>query len=295
MMIDIHAVRQRAWKALKENWQIALLVCFIAAIPSIISMVVSNRLGADLLPKLYEIVNSASPAELRDPVLLMDKMAAATQSTPYALSQLVSILCWAAGPILSLGMYHYLIEMLRGNEGQISDAFSRLGCAFKSIGLNLLIMLKTMLWALPGVLVMFAGFVLAIVTGGGLSLMMMIVTLGSTLATVLGLMAWYRYALAMFILADHPHTGVFQSIRESKAAMKGKTLSLFMLQLFFVLLLVAAGFVDSVLEGILGGIIGSTIYMILQLIIQMYMYTSCCAFYLEAAPQAMEKEIEIND
>ena len=58
--------------------------------------------------------------------------------------------------------------------------------------------------------------------------------LWSLLFIIPGIIASFRYALAFYILADHPEIGIFEAIRESKRLMYGNKLKLFCLELSFI-------------------------------------------------------------
>lgn len=60
------------------------------------------------------------------------------------------------------------------------------------------------------------------------------VALWSLLLFVPGLIAEYRYRMAIYILIDHPEMSVMDCIRESKRMMKGHKWELFMLDLSFI-------------------------------------------------------------
>ena len=65
-------------------------------------------------------------------------------------------------------------------------------------------------------------------------LIAVLVSLWSMLLFVPGVVAWYRYSQAIYILLDDPTKSPFRCIRESKAMMKGHKWELFMLDLSFL-------------------------------------------------------------
>ena len=60
------------------------------------------------------------------------------------------------------------------------------------------------------------------------------ILLCSLLFIIPGIIESFRYALAFYILADHPEIGIFEAIRESKRLMYGNKWKLFCLELSFI-------------------------------------------------------------
>lgn len=62
----------------------------------------------------------------------------------------------------------------------------------------------------------------------------LLIFLWSLLLVVPGIIAAYRYRLALYLLIDHPELSVFQCLRESSRLMKGHKWELFVLDLSFL-------------------------------------------------------------
>ena len=60
------------------------------------------------------------------------------------------------------------------------------------------------------------------------------ITLWSLLFVIPGIIAAYRYRMALYLLLDHPEMSVMQCIRESKRMMKGHKGELFVMDLSFI-------------------------------------------------------------
>lgn len=169
---------------------------------------------------------------------------------------------------LSMGLYAAMIDLCRGNETvTVGRVFSRMGKCLKAFGLSLWVGLKTFLWMLPGYAVMLAApFVMLgsmdTTTGtisesaaGATALLMFG---GMLLMFILGIPAVYRYMLSTYILADKPETGVFESVRQSKAMMKGHKWQAFKLVLPIILIMYVVVLVLSVAMGAAIGLLANT-------------------------------------
>ena len=166
----------------------------------------------------------------------------------------------AAG--LGMGFYSAMIDLCRGNEDvTVGRVFSRMRQCPKACGLSLWIGLKTFLWMLPGYVLMIAGVMLAMMApapedSSGIMVLMMLG--GMILMFALIFPAVYRYMLSTYILADKPETGVFESVRQSKAMMKGHKWQAFKLVLPVVLIMYVVMLVLSVAFGAAIGLLANT-------------------------------------
>ena len=169
---------------------------------------------------------------------------------------------------LSMGLYAAMIDLCRGNETvTVGLVFSRMGKCLKAFGLSLWVGLKTFLWMLPGYLVMlvsaFAVLSFAEPTTGTISessagTMALLMFGGMLLMFILGIPAAYRYMLSTYILADNPDTGVFESVRQSKAMMKGHKWQAFKLVLPIILIMYVIVLVLSVAMGAVMALLANT-------------------------------------
>jgi len=105
-------------------------------------------------------------------------------------------------PALELGIIIMVLKIARLESIEVSDLFSGFNYILKAFGLTFMVGLFTLLWSL--------------------------------LLIVPGIIAAYRYSMALFILADDPDIGVMEAIAQSKEITKGYKWSLFVLQLSFI-------------------------------------------------------------
>ena len=115
---------------------------------------------------------------------------------------LISIISFAVQAALVLGLNNCFIKIVKGEEAGVGTLFSRFNYILKATGLLLLMTIKAFLWSL--------------------------------LFVIPGIVAAYRYSLAMYLMAEDPEMGVVEAIDKSKEIMKGKKGRLFTLQLSFI-------------------------------------------------------------
>ena len=294
-------IRMRARNALRNNWQIALLVGFIATLPGIVSQVVTVLTGGSLATRLMERFTSVE--QLMEADFFTNFFNDLLSSGGFIASCAGSVVAWLVAPVLSLGLTAYLLGLVRGTPGQISSVFSRVGVWYKAIGLNLLVAIKAVLWAVPGLALMYGGAYLigslATNWNTALSLLSMLLYAGYAAALIPMIMAMLRYAMANYVLADAPETTVRGCIARSKALMQGHKGQLFTLGLSFFGWMLLLELVTSLLYSMLGYVLGATVGMFLNLALQVYMSTAWCVFYLhlcgETPVVVLPKEEPDND
>ena len=169
---------------------------------------------------------------------------------------------------LSMGLYAAMIDLCRGNETvTVGRVFSRMGKCLKAFGLSLWVGLKTFLWMLPGYAVMLAApFVMlgsmdtttGTISESAAGTMALFMFGGMLLMFILAFPAAYRYMLSTYILADKPETGVFESVRQSKAMMKGHKWQAFKLVLPIILIMYVVVLVLSVAMGAVMALLANT-------------------------------------
>ena len=147
---------------------------------------------------------------------------------------------------LSLGLTRSTIDLCRDREHvKIRRVFSRLGQCLKGIGLSIVIVVKILLWAIPGFVVTGVGYYFVLETKNEtLTLLLPLVSL--LLIFGLTVPAGFRYALSTHMMADQ-RIGVFASVRQSKALMKGHKWQLFKLNIPFVLMQVLWSIIIAIL------------------------------------------------
>jgi len=103
--------------------------------------------------------------------------------------------------VIGVGMTIYALRVMRGEKAGVGDLFDGFAYFFKIVWLNILMGIYVFLWSL--------------------------------LLFIPGIIAAYRYSMAIYLLLDHPDWRVSQCLRESKRLMQGHKAELFMLDLSF--------------------------------------------------------------
>lgn len=279
--------RVRARKALQNHWQIALLIGLIAALPELLSQLVSALTGGSAVQRLTVLIENDMNI-LYSNERLASELQSILNDQGFQWSAILRVVAWLVAPALSLGMTAYLLGLLRMQAGTVSSVFSRMKIWYKSIGLHIMTSLKAFLWALPGIAVTIAAtFLLAYnVSSADLNRLVSWVNFlayaGTLSAIIPMVLALLRYAMASMVLADEPSTGVMQAIRRSKELMKHQKGNFFLLMLSFVGWYLLLVLLEILLINMVGYVLASTIYMVLSLALNVYISTTACAFYMNA-------------
>ena len=286
-------MKGKARQALQNNWQTALLVCFFASLPGLLGQVMTIITGGDAATRmsegLYTLMVQMESGYIPDDTAAIMNAVYGQFDSAFVYATVGTLVLGLFTPMLMSGLYHYLMELLRGKPGEVRDVLSRKNLFFKAIGLNLLIALKILLWALPGFALMLGG------TFGSTAIVMnlpdasldtvmnifMIVTYVSYAAVIIPvIMASFRYAMASYHLADVPADRLRDCIAESKKLMKNRKMSLFSLQFSFIGWHLLVSVVSMLLQSMFGYVIGQTVNMFLSLALTLYTQTAVCCFYL---------------
>lgn len=144
MNVAPYVFKSKAMRALKGNWQTALLVCFMADLPMVLSQLIQNTGLRDI--SLFSTRDAMLEALLAIP------------SQTWFWMGIISGLALIVTPALSIGGNYYFICRLRKQELGFAGVFSRMGIFFKAFFLYLLITVKVFLWSLllvvPGIIAM---------------------------------------------------------------------------------------------------------------------------------------------
>ena len=202
--------RMKARAALKGHWQTALLVALVVNLPTLLMQGFSAYTGNDLITRLQAVMVAASRDGLMTQDLLLKEFDAILASTSFWTVRGLEVLAWLITPCLTLGMYKWLMDRLRGQEDPVGTVLCRMKLFLKAIGLQLLIILKILLWMLPGIAAATALMIPVYQSGtlqGRLAALQNSynMTLPVTLLIVVpGAMAALRYAMSEFIMAEEP-------------------------------------------------------------------------------------------
>ena len=274
--------RGKALAALKGHWQTALLIALIVNLPTLLIQGFSAFTGNDPLVRLESVIVSASRDGVLSEKMLLDQINAFLNSASFWTVRGLELLAWLVTPCLSLGMYRWLINRLKGQEEPVSIVFSRMNLFFKAIGLQLLIILKVLLWMLPGIALF--GFMLFRISQAGTaqeqaaalqscySMMFPMILL----TAVPAVMAALRYALSDYIMADRPETGIRACVRRSRELMVNQKKNLFFIAFFFLLFYLLEMLISSFLTGVLSLLF----QMLASLAISVFLSASIAAFWM---------------
>ena len=139
---------------------------------------------------------------------LMEMMETSDFDTLYSMQsggigQLLSLAIDIMTLMIQIGFVIFCLRVSRGMEAGYGDLFDSFGMFFKFLLLNILIGVFTFLWSL--------------------------------LFVIPGIIASYRYSMAVYILIDNPEYSPMECIRLSKEMMHGHKWELFVLHLSFIL------------------------------------------------------------
>ena len=289
--------RAKARAALKGHWQTALLIALIVSLPSLLAQGITAFTGNDPTTRLQGIYLAAARDGVLSRELLVTEAEAYLLSSGFWTAIGLNVAAWLITPCLSLGMYCWMLNRLRGQADQpVSTVFCRTLLFFKAIGLQLLVALKVILWMLPGIALAAGAYIPIIQAGKDPAALTSAINLSNglmlpalILMAVPGVMAALRYAMSDFILADEPETGILECIRRSKKHMQEMKRMLFTLMLSFLLWYLLGMFIASYLSAFGTGTFGLIAQMLLNLVLTVYVGASETAFFLETAPGKIPK------
>lgn len=278
MLLPSAEFRYRARQALRGNMPVAVMVAFLASLPSLIGSTLTTLSDTawtnTLIDYLAQLLAGTAPDTT---AMLNDFRAAMTPAliTAWGVSLALSLFA----PMLRLGLLRYLQNLLRGQAGTPSDVLSCKQCFLKAIGLDLWVGLKTAVWMLPGLALYLMGAGLA-VWMNSLSALYFFAVVSSVAMTALVVRASLHYVMSGYIMAERPETGIRAAVRESIAIMRNRKLAYFMLVLSFIGWNLLASLVGAVLTSV-SPVIGLTANMATTLVLNLYISTAACAFYQE--------------
>ncbi len=121
---------------------------------------------------------------------------------PGTFAYFIELLLRIMGMLLYAGQVVFILNMVRGLQNSLWNLMDGFQSFLRIIGLRILMAIFVFLWSL--------------------------------LFVIPGIVAAYRYRLALYLLLDHPEMGVMECIRESKRLMRGHKAELFILDLSFI-------------------------------------------------------------
>ena len=304
MYIPSGYYRKKALAALKTHWQPALLVALIVNLPTLLMQGFSAFTNNDLLTRLESFVIASSRDGVLTAETLAGEMNAILSSTFFWVIRGLELLAMLVTPCLALGMYKWLMDLLHGQEQPVNAVFSRMRLFLKAIGLQLLIILKVILWTLPGLAVMIIVMLPVFRAGSSqaqldaMSAIQGMSFLPMLLMIVPGVIAALRYALSEYIMAEKPESRIRFCVSRSKELMKDQKKNLFFLLTSFLLWYL----LELVIASFLSGVLSLVFQMLASLVLSVYITCSLCVFYLRLEhaaetgenPQAEPAPEELN-
>ena len=127
---------------------------------------------------------------------------------PGTFAYFIELLLRIMGMLLYAGQVVFILNMVRGLQNSLWNLMDGFQSFLRIIGLRILMAIFVFLWSL--------------------------------LFVIPGIVAAYRYRLALYLLLDHPEMGVFTAWNHSKRMMQGHKSQLFLVDLSFLLWMVAA-------------------------------------------------------
>ena len=294
--------RAKARAALKGRWQTALLIALIVSLPALLAQAITAFTGNDPLARLQGIYLAAARDGVLTQQLLASEVEAYIGSPGFWTAVGLNIAAWLITPCLTLGMYQWMLNRLRGRADEpVSTVFCRAKLFFKAIGLQLFIVLKVLLWMLPGIGLTFAGYIPILRAGNDAAALNSAIRLSnglmlpSLLLTVVpGVMAALRYAMSEFIMADEPETGIRECVRRSIRHMQEMKRMLFTL-MFSFLVWYLLGMILSTWLSAFGETFGLLVQMLVSLLLTVYISASEASFFLETAPGKIPKHTPVPE
>ncbi len=301
--------KQKAREALRGNWQVALLICLVVNLPSLLTQGIASVTGYDFMTGLQKVIYaSATQTGGMDMTVFQTQMDSLMQTTGIWVMQGIYLLVWLMTPCLAMGMYAWMLKRLRGQEGAFTDVFSRGWLFLKGMGLRLYVTFRIFLFMIPG-LVLSVLSMLPLWTAdtssrisvlSSVNTAMTLATVSSVVTAVLCMLGFLYYALADIVMAEQPDTGIRAAAKRSREMMHRRRGQLFALFLSFILWYILEIFLSNLVLGMFGTIAGLMTEMLCSLALNVYLYTSVCAFYRtilqeEKGEQSDEKDAEGNE
>lgn len=282
MFIPSGYYRRKALAALKGRWQPALLVALIVNLPTMLMQGFSIFTGNDPMDRLSAFIVSSSRDGIISQQALLQEINTLLASTTFWVIRGLEILALLVTPCLALGMYKWLMDLLRGQEQPVNAVFCRMRLFLKAIGLQLLIILKILLWALPGLAILIVVMLPVLQAGNSQAQLdafaatQVTAFLPMLLMIVPGVIAALRYALSEYIMAEKPESKIRFCVSHSKELMKDQKKNLFFLLTSFLLWYLLELLISSFLTGVLSLVF----QMFAGLVLSVYMTCSVSVFYM---------------
>ena len=196
-MLKAADYRDRARASLNGKWGMGVLVCFLSALlggMSVVSPVSVSYAGAQ-----GGIVIEFYGVPINTDYL--SRGALELLMTAVGVAGVFTLVKFVVGSAVELGMRAYFSKQALGVDADVQDVFAYFKYFGKALGLRVIMQLFITLWTF--------------------------------LLIVPGIIAAYRYAMAPYIMAEHPEIGIMEALEQSKQMMDGNKWRLFCLEMSF--------------------------------------------------------------
>ena len=279
-----HIARQHFWRLLIIN---VIYIVFVSGLQELLSSIISAMMQPDILSAAQQMNALSSQARY-------EAVAGLLLSPKYLLLFFLSMLI--EGLVisgLSLGMSHQFLAAAKGETPSPLGLFCRMKECISSLLLTILLTAKTILWMLPGLILLFVGISLYT---AGMEAGNLITMLGQGMMIGLGIPAAYRYAMASWALADNV-SSTRECIRRSKDYMKDRKWQFFRLSVPILLKAIGAGIGMLLLASLLALLadwVGFIVLGACAVLLGYFMNQHTLAhalFYVERAQPVKEKPV----
>lgn len=221
--------------AIKHNAKLQITTCkpspiFVAIVFVTISMIF-QYLG-------YAVSGyTAYMTKVRDSLMASMEKGVMTYDLPtFQPPELTAILILVAislvSLIVSVGFTIFCMNTVKGKNASFGNLLDGFGIFFKVIWLLILISFFTFMWTLLGMIPATITIFIYYLTGSNVLLNVSLILVYA--ASVPGILAYYRYRQALFIMIDNPDMTALKCITQSKLMMKNHKGELFVLDLSFI-------------------------------------------------------------
>lgn len=239
MMIDRRAVKQHAKEIIRLSRPSLVTAGLIFTLLAVLINFLSLRLTGVAYDDMVGIMQASSEGREDAAMALMSR------AMPGPGESLIDVLLHLALSVVSVGFSIFTLNTIRQNAPDFGNLLDGFGMMPRLLWLLILEALFIMLW--------------------------------SFLFVIPGIVAAYRYSLAVYIMIDHPELSAMDCIRESKRMTYGYKAQLFKLDLSFILWLLLSSL----------PVVGYAV----QVILTPYMETSKVLYYEQIRMQGSEWQV----
>ena len=197
MTIDRGAVKQNAREIIRSSRPSMITAGLIFTLLGVLISFLSLRLTGVAYDDMVGILQASSEGRADAAMQLM------TRAMPGPGESLIDVLLHLALSVVSVGFSIFTLNTIRHNTPDFGNLLDGFGMMPRLLWLLILEAIFIMLW--------------------------------SMLFVIPGIIAAYRYSLAVYIMIDHPELSAMDCIRESKRLTQGFKSQLFKLDLSFIL------------------------------------------------------------